>query len=215
MPMLPDEIKQQVKEAFADIKNPVKLVIFTQTLECQYCKENRTLLEEIADLSDQVTAEVYNFVTDPEHVKKYGIEKIPATAIVGEEDYGIRFYGIPAGYEFTSMVHAIRLVGGAGSQLDEQTRAQLAELKDPVHLQVFVTPTCPYCPQAVVLGYEMAYASPQVRADGVESSEFPQLAFKYQVAGVPRTVINEDTFLEGAAPPDMLMEKVQEALAKV
>jgi glutaredoxin-like protein len=210
--MLPDEIKQQVQEAFADIKNPVKLVIFTQTLECQYCSENRQLIEEIAELSDQVTAEVYNFVTDPEHVKEYGIERIPATAIVGQEDYGIRFYGIPAGYEFTSMVHAIRLVGGAGSQLDEPTRAQLAELSEPVHLQVFVTPTCPYCPQAVVLGYEMAYASPQVRADGVESSEFPQLAFKYQVAGVPRTVVNEDVFLEGAAPPEMLMEKIQEAL---
>ena len=214
MPMLPDEIKKQVQEAFADIKNPVKLVVFTQTLECIYCRENRQLLEEIAGLSDQVTAEVYNFVTDPDKVKEYNIDKIPATAIVGEEDYGIRFYGIPAGYEFTSMVHAIRLVGGAGSQLDEQTRAQLAELSDPVHLQVFVTPTCPYCPQAVVLGYEMAYASPQVRADGVESSEFPELAIKYQVAGVPRTVVNEDTFLEGAAPPDMLMEKIQEALAQ-
>jgi glutaredoxin-like protein len=214
MPMLPDEIKKQVQEAFADIKNPVKLVVFTQTLECTYCRETRQLLEEIAGLSDQVTAEVYNFVTDPEKVREYNIDKIPATAIVGEEDYGIRFYGIPAGYEFTSMVHAIRLVGGAGSQLDEQTRAQLAELSDTVHLQVFVTPTCPYCPQSVVLGYEMAYASPSVNADGVESTEFPQLAFKYQVAGVPRTVINEDTFLEGAAPPDMLLEKIQEALAK-
>jgi hypothetical protein len=81
-------------------------------------------------------------------------------------------------------------------------------------MQVFVTPTCPYCPQAVVLAYEMAYASPQVRADGVESTEFPQLAIKYQVSGVPRTVINEDTFLEGAAPPDMLLDKVREALGK-
>ena len=215
MPMLPDEIKKQVQEAFADIKDPVKLVVFTQTLECIYCRENRQLLEEIAGLSDQITVEVYNFVTDPEKVKEYDIDKIPATAIVGKEDHGIRFYGIPAGYEFTSMVHAIRLVGGAGSQLDEQTRAQLVELSDPVNLQVFVTPTCPYCPQAVVLGYEMAYASPNVSAHGVESTEFPQLAFKYQVAGVPRTVINEDTFLDGAAPPDMLLDKIQEALDKV
>jgi alkyl hydroperoxide reductase subunit AhpF len=88
----------------------------------------------------------------------------------------------------------------------------LDQLADPVHLQVFVTPTCPYCPQAVALGFEMAYASPNVRADGVESSEFPHLAVKYQVAGVPRTVINETTHLEGAAPPDMLLEKIQEAL---
>ena len=214
MPMLPDDVKKQVQEAFADLKTPVRLVIFTQTLECMYCRENKELLQEIADLSDQVTTEVYNFVTDPEKVEEFGIDKIPATAIVGEKDYGIRFYGIPAGYEFTSLVHVIRLVGGVGSQLDDQTKQQLAELVDPVHMQVFVTPTCPYCPQAVVLGYEMAYVSDQVRADGVESSEFPQLAVKYQVSGVPRTVINEDTYLEGAAPPDMLLEKIQEALVK-
>jgi predicted DsbA family dithiol-disulfide isomerase len=97
--------------------------------------------------------------------------------------------------------------------LDENTLKQIESLTEPVHMQVFVTPTCPYCPQAVALSYEMAYASPLVRADGVESTEFPQVAIKYQVAGVPRTVINEDTYLEGAAPPDMLWDRIQEALA--
>jgi len=212
MPMLPDDVKEQVKEAFADIETPVKLINFTQTLECMYCRETRELLQEIAALSDKVSVEVRNFVTDPEPVKGYAIDKIPATVILGEEDSGIRFYGMTAGYEFTSLVYAIRLVGGAGSQLDEETRQKVAAIDQPVHLQVFVTPTCPYCPQAVALSYEMAYANPHIRADGIESSEFPQLTIKYQVAGVPRTVINEDTFLEGAAAPDMLLEKIGEAL---
>jgi len=212
MPMLPDNIKKQVREAFADITTPVKLINFTQTLECAYCQETRELLQEIAELSDQVSVEVYNFVTDPEKVKAYAIDKIPATAIVGEEDYGIRFYGIMAGYEFTSLVHAIRLVGGVGSQLDEETHQKVAAIAEPVHLQVFVTPTCPYCPQAVALSYEMAYANPNMRADGIESSEFPQLAIKYQVAGVPRTVINENTSLEGVVSPDMLLQEIEETL---
>jgi glutaredoxin-like protein len=212
MPMLPDDVREQVKEAFAGIETPVKLINFTQTLECMYCRETRELLQEIAELSDRISVEVHNFVTDPEPVKAYAIEKIPATVILGEEDYGIRFYGMAAGYEFTSLVYAIRLVGGVGSQLDEETRQKAAAIDKPVHLQVFVTPTCPYCPQAVALAYEMAYASPHIRADGIESSEFPQLTIKYQVAGVPRIVINEDTVLEGAAPPDMLLEKIEEAL---
>jgi glutaredoxin-like protein len=212
MPMLPDDVKEQVKEAFADIATPVKLINFTQTLECMYCRETRELVQEIAELSDKVSVEVHNFVTDPEPVKGYAIDKIPATAVVGETDYGIRFYGMPAGYEFTSLVYAIRLVGGAGSQLDEETREKVAAIDEPLHLQVFVTPTCPYCPQAVALSYEMAYANPHIRADGIESSEFPQLTIKYQVAGVPRIVINEDTVFEGAAPPDMLLEKIEEAL---
>jgi len=211
--MLPDDVKAQVRETLADLENPVHLVLFTQTLECMYCRENRQLMEDVAELSDLVDITVYNFVTDAEKAEEFGVDKIPVTVIMGEEDYGIRFYGIPAGYEFTTLIHAIRMIGKAGTQLDEGTRQALDALTDPVHLQVFVTPTCPYCPQAVALGFEMAYASPNVRADGVESSEFPHLAVKYQVAGVPRTVINETTHLEGAAPPDMLLDKIQEALA--
>ena len=213
MPMLPDDVKAQVRETLADLENPVHLVLFTQTLECMYCQENRQLMEDVASLSDMVDVTIHNFVTDADKAEEYGVEKIPATVIMGEEDYGIRFYGIPAGYEFTTLIHSIRMIGATGSQLDEQTRQALDALTEPVHLQVFVTPTCPYCPQAVALGYEMAYASTNVRADGVESSEFPHLAIKYQVAGVPRTVINETTHLEGAAPPDMLLEKIQEAIA--
>jgi glutaredoxin-like protein len=210
--MLPDDVKAQVRDSLADLENPVHLVLFTQTLECMYCRETRELMEDVASLSDKVDITVYHFLEDAEKAQEFGVDKIPATVIMGEEDYGIRFYGIPAGYEFTTLIHTIRMIGVAGSQLDASAHQALDALTDPVHLQVFVTPTCPYCPQAVALGYEMAYASPNVRADGVESSEFPHLAVKYQVAGVPRTVINETTHLEGAAPPDMLLEKIQEAL---
>jgi glutaredoxin-like protein len=211
--MLPDDVKAQVRETLADLENPVHLVLFTQTLECMYCRENRQLMEDVAELSDMVDVIIYNFVTDSEKAEEFGVDKIPATVIMGEKDYGIRFYGIPAGYEFTTLIHSIRMIGKTGSQLDDQTKQALEALTDPVHMQVFVTPTCPYCPQAVALGFEMAYASENVRADGVESSEFPHLAVKYGVAGVPRTVINESTHLEGAAPPDMLLEKIKEALS--
>ena len=213
MPLLPDEIKKQVQEAFADLEHPVHLIVFTQTFECDHCRDTRQLLEEVAELSDLIDVTEYNFVVDEDEAKQYGVDKIPATAIMGEEDFGIRFYGVPAGYEFTSLVHTIRMIGTGTSQLDEATREGLDALQEPVHMQVFVTPTCPYCPQSVVLSYEMAYASANVRADGVESTEFPHLAIKYQVAGVPRTVINEKTHIEGVVPPDMVLQAIQETLS--
>jgi glutaredoxin-like protein len=187
--------------------------MFTQEFECQYCAETRQLVEEVADLSDQLEAEVYDFVADKDAVKEYGIDKIPAVAVIGEQDYGMRFYGIPSGYEFTSLLEAIRAAAGGEPDLSEETRAYLSELTDPVHIQVFVTPTCPYCPQAVVLAHHMALASPMVRADMIEAQEFPHLSTKYQVMGVPRTVINETTHIEGAAPEPMVLEKLQEAMA--
>lgn len=212
MSLLTDEIKAQVKESLAGLTKPVNLIVFTQTLECMYCQQTRELIEDVAGLSDMITAQVYNFIVDADKAREYRIDKIPALVIMGEQDYGIRFYGIPAGFEFTSLIHAIRLVGGVGSQLDPTTVGELNKLTEPVHMQVFVTPTCPYCPQAVVVAYEMAFASPLVTADAIESSEFPQLAIRYQIAGVPRTVINETTILEGAAPVPLVMEKIREAM---
>jgi glutaredoxin-like protein len=215
MPLLNDEIAGQVKEQLGTLAGPVRLVVFTQAFECEYCAENRQLVEEVADLSDQVTAEVYNFVTDKEKAEELEIDKIPAIAVIGAEDYGVRFYGIPAGYEFTSLIHAIQAVAAGEPELSEEGLQALAELADPVHMQVFVTPTCPYCPQSVVLAHQMAIASPMVRADMVEATEFPHLSMKYQVMGVPRTVINETTHVEGAVPEPMLLEKLQEALAGI
>ena len=213
MPLLDKETAEQVKRELADLAGPVRLVMFSQTFECDYCAETRQLVEEVAELSDQLTAEIYNFVTDKEKAEELGVDKIPAIAVIGAEDYGVRFYGIPSGYEFTSLLYAIRTVAAGKTELSEETLKTLAEVTEPVHMQVFVTPTCPYCPMAVVLAHQMAIASPMVRADMVEAMEFPHLAIKYQVMGVPRTVINETVHLEGAAPEPMVLEKLQEALA--
>jgi glutaredoxin-like protein len=212
MPLLNEEIAEQVKQELADLAGPARLVMFTQEFECDYCAETRQLVEEVAALSDQLTADIYNFVVDQDKAEELGIDKIPAVAVIGAEDYGVRLYGIPSGYEFTSLLHAIRTVAAGKPELTKETLATLAELTEPVHIQVFVTPTCPYCAGSVVLAHQLAVASPMVRADMVEATEFPQLAIKYQVMGVPRTVMNETVHIEGAAPEPMVLEKLQDAL---
>jgi len=111
MPLLDKKTTEQVTEELAGLANTVKLIVFTQEFECTYCKENRQLAEEIAQLSDLVEIEVYNFVTDKDKAEELNIDKIPAIAVIGREDYGIRFYGIPAGYEFTSLLQAIKTLG--------------------------------------------------------------------------------------------------------
>ena len=212
MPLLNEEIAGHVKEELASLAGPVRLIMFTQEIECEFCAETRQLVEEMAQLSDQLTAEVYDFVADQEKVRELGIDKIPAIAVVGQEDYGVRLYGIPSGYEFASLLHAIQAVAAGKPELSEETMQVLADLTTPVHIQVFVTPTCPYCPVSVVLAHEMAIASSMVRADMVEAMEFPHLATRYQVMGVPRTVINETVSVEGAAPEPTVLEKLREAL---
>ena len=216
MPLLNDEIVENVKQELANLTSPVRLAVFTQDSECQFCTETRQLVEEIAQLSHQLTAEVYDFVADKEKAQQMGVDKIPAIAALsadGADDHGVRFYGIPSGYEFASLLHAIKLVSTGKPELSEETMQTLAELNELVHFQVFVTPTCPYCQNAVMLAHQLAVASPMVRADMVEAMEFPHLANKYGVMGVPRSVINEDHAVEGALPEAAFVKQVVAAVS--
>lgn len=206
-----------VREFFTKLTEPVKISYFTQNLECQYCRETRQLLEEVVALSDKIKLEVYNFQTDKALADSLGIDKIPATVISPEKNSHarVKFYGIPAGYEFTSLLEAILMASTGQIELEPDLQKIVAAIDRPVHIQVFVTPTCPYCPSAVQAAQKLAFLNPNIRAEMVESIEFPHLANRYSVRGVPRTVINENWSLEGAVPEQMLVAKIQESLRSV
>ncbi len=216
MPMLSDKDRTFLEEYLGkELKGHVTLKFFTQAVSCQFCRETQQLLEELADLSDKITFELYDFVADQNVAEAYGIEYVPATVIMGEKDYGIRFYGIPSGYEFNSLVEDTVAVSNADHGLPNEVVAQLAQVQEPVHIQVFVTPTCPYCPTAVRTAHAFAMASDQIRADMIEAVEFPQLAHRYNVMAVPKTVINEETELEGAAPVELVAAKLLQAVGRM
>jgi len=212
MSQMSEKDREAVKNELRDLTKPVKLINFTQETECMYCRETRELLEETASLSDKLSIEVYDFMNDKEMADKYGIDKIPATIVMSEVDYGIRFYGIPTGYEFASILTDIKMISSGESGLGTQMKEYLKNLKDQVHLQVFVTPTCPYCPAMVVMAHQMSFECAKVSGDMVEASEFPHLTQKYRVMGVPRTVINEEHFVEGRVPESMMLSQVKLAL---
>ncbi len=217
MALLREDDRQHLIREFSALTNPVKLIVFTQKFECQYCTETRMIAEEVAGLSEKISLEVYDFEAHAEIAEQYGIDKIPATVIMragsNPKDYGIRFYGIPSGYEFSTLIEDIMMVSRGDSGLSAETKAWAAALKKPVHMQVFITPTCPYCPRAVILAHQLAMESDLIRSDMVEAVEFPHLSNKYHVHGVPRTVINETVHIEGAAPEKMLLGKLKEAVA--
>jgi len=146
MPLLDTKIQAQVRKALEAMAGPVKLVMFTQgadALECEFCAETRGLIEEIAALAPagKLNVEVHDFVADGAAVGVYQVDKIPAIALVGAKDYGIRFYGIPSGYEFSSLMDDLVTVSKGESGLSDATKAAVAKINQPVHIQVYVTPT--------------------------------------------------------------------------
>ena len=149
----------------------------------------------------------------------FNVTKAPGVVIAAKDgaqitDFGIRFSGMPAGHEFSTLITDIMIVSKRDSGLNQQTRDFLKDLEQPLLLQVFVTPTCPYCPRAVLLAHQMAMENPKmIRAEGVEATEFPQLAQEYYVSGVPQTVINSGAkMVVGAVPEQKLLREIMHVL---
>jgi len=207
--LIPEDKKELLKKDFKEkLLDPVKIVMFTQEFECRFCSDTRKLAQELATLSEKITAEVYDFIADDAKAKEYGIEKIPALAIIGKKDYGVRIYGIPYGYELQTLIEAIINVSRGKTDLSDKTKSILTEVKSPVHIQVFVTLTCPHCPVAATVAHKLAIESDMVQADVIDSSEFPDLAMKYNVIGVPKIIINEKVEFVGAFNEDLFAEHV-------
>lgn len=216
--LLNDDILQQVRDVFDQLQNPVEILFFGSKEDCQYCDDTLQLVTEVAGISDELGLSVYDADEDAEIARQYKVDKFPGLVIVGRDgdqilDYGIRYAGIPSGHEFSSLINDIILISGRDSGLGQETRDYLKSLDKPVHLQVFVTPTCPYCPRAVVLAHQMSLESSMVEAEMVEATEFPDLSNRFGVSGVPQTTINYGAgTVIGAVPEDHLLAEIRRAL---
>ncbi|MEW5802186.1 MAG: thioredoxin family protein [bacterium] len=209
--MLDSKVMAKVRDRFAGLQEKVKLIVFTQEIECEFCQENRKLNEEIASASDKVTFEILDFQKNRIEAERYRINQIPATVVMGEKDYGIRFYGIPCGYEFNSLMDSILMVSRRESGLSQESKKRLRDWKKPSRIQVLVTLTCPYCFQAVKTAHQLAFENEFITAEMVDTAEFPHLIGKYQVYGVPKVVINETVQFEGALPEAAFIDRLLKA----
>ncbi|HSD83657.1 MAG TPA: thioredoxin family protein [Anaerolineae bacterium] len=217
--VLNDQIIKQIEGVFAGLQEPVQVLYFGSRANCDYCDEAKQLLEEVAATSDKITLSVYDVQENQDVASKFNVTNAPGIVIASRDgsdvkDLGIQFSGIPSGHEFGTLINDILLVSQRDSGLNEKTREYLKKLDKPLHLQVFVTPTCPYCPRAVLLAHQMAMENPQmIRAEGIEAMEFPELADRFHVSGVPQTVINSGAgTVVGAAPEQQLLAEIARAL---
>jgi len=211
MALLKGDVQNEVRERFKKLTGSVRLVNFTQKIECHHCEETRRLTEEIASLSPKINSQVYNFALDKERSQQYKIDKIPAIVVEAEKDYGIRFFGIPGGYEFNSFISAIYDVSRKATDLSPESKDKISKIDKPIHIQVFVTLTCPYCPAAVQMAHKLALESEYITSDMIESAEFPHLVNRYGVMGVPKVVINEEFGFEGALPETSFVDEIVKA----
>ncbi len=213
MPLINKEDQEYLRKEFDEkLKEEINILVFTEETDCQYCNETKQIIEELSSLSNKIKTEFYSLTENKEKANKYKIDKTPAIVLLGKKDYGIRFFGIPSGYEFTTLVKTIIRVSRGESELTPESKEKLKKINKNVHIKVFITPTCPYCPLAVEKAHQIAIENDKVTSEMIESMEFPQLAQQYGVMAVPKVVINEKISFEGAVPEPYFVDKILLAL---
>lgn len=212
------EVRAQLKDIFSkELVHPVNLKLFSQAIGCESCQITEELLKELAEVEpEKIKLNIYSPLVDKEISQAYQIERVPTIVIEGDKDYGIRYIGLPAGPEFTTLVQGIVQVSKREPKLSERTVELLKDISLPMEIMVFVTTSCGYCPSAAITAMNFALANDNIKAIIVDANENMDLAERFQVVGVPKIVINNGLVeFVGAQPENNFLGYVISAYEKM
>ncbi|NMC07092.1 MAG: hypothetical protein GYA24_17885 [Candidatus Lokiarchaeota archaeon] len=206
-------------DILSNLKNPVRLKVFTSKTaegyrQCPACEDTVVMVRELAKLSNnKIDWEEISIHVDKEKCEKYKVTRVPTILFL---DYNIRYTGAPIGLETAPFVQTILMASSRESMLGDTVDAQLARIKKAGKLTVIVTPTCPYCAQAVLMENALAIQSKdKVSVEIVESYENPDIARKYEVTGVPVTIVNDAKKITGVPNISLLLSTMIDDKAKM
>ncbi|MDD2534610.1 MAG: thioredoxin family protein [Eubacteriales bacterium] len=211
MALFDDNIRTQLTHILDGVKNEVNVVFFSQEIECESCSDAHQFVDEICDLNPKLKMHRYNLVTDAEKAAEYNIDRVPAVVMLDQDnkDTNIRFFGVPGGYEINSFLGALLEVSGERQDLPEEILERIRKIDKDIHIQVFVTMSCPHCPGAVITAHRLALENSKIKADMIEANTFVPLSIKYNVSGVPKIVINEVHELLGDQPITAFLDIIE------
>jgi len=211
MALFDPKIQNQLRDILKTMKDEVRIIFFTQEIECPMCRETGLFVDEIASLSDKLSVKKYNFVLDKEIAEKYGVDKIPAIVLLdkNEKDYGVKFYGLPGGYEINSFLGAIIEISGKREELPEDILSRIKKIDKDIHIQVFVGLGCPHCPGAVAVAHRLAMENDRIKGDMIDAANFVHLSQKYSVTGVPKIIFNDKSEFTGAQPLTAFLDIIE------
>ena len=213
------DVRDQIRDIFSkEFKEPVTVRVFSQTIGCETCQTVESLIKELVDVvgEDRIRFHLHTPVLEKEIAQKYNVDRVPTIVIEGDKDYGIRYVGLPAGLEFSTLIQGILQVSKREPKLSPKTLELLKQIDTPMDIMVFVTTSCGYCPSAATMAWNFALASDHITAKVVDASENPDLAERFQVVGVPKVVINEGVVeFVGAQPENAFLGYLLAAHEKI
>ena len=208
--MFTDDLSVQVKEIFADMPKELTIALFVDKNGCETCKETESYMNEVAELGEKISVELYDINDDSALAADYNVTMVPSIVLLDHnKDYhGVKFNGMPAGHEINSFIPALLETSGLESDVPEPLKSEIEGVDKEVNIKVFVTLSCPHCAGAVQKAHKLAMMNPKIDAEMVEAQTFAELSNKHNVSGVPKIVINDQYELVGNQPINAFLEQI-------
>jgi glutaredoxin-like protein len=223
MQLTPENITW-LRQFFSDkLINPVTLTLFSQfskpddqplAVKCSTCENAETIIRSIAEPFPLLKVDINDFVADHDKAIASNIKHIPCIIVNGLHKYGIRFFGVPTGYQLLPLVETIADASRGTTDLSIRAKSVLATITSQVSLTVFITTTCPYCTLAARMAHKMAIENLNICSSVYVIQDFPYLAQKYNVTSVPKIIINETTPIDGTVPDYELAKTIADVVKK-
>jgi len=211
-PLIQDDDRAYVKGLFDSmLKREVDVVLFVSAIDCKFCGQAKDLLRELASLNPLIRLEVLDLERDKQRSQELAIDQAPTTVVLANNGARLYFLGLPSGYELRALAEDIVDASLEDTGMSDFAKAAVAGVSKPMTVDVFVTPTSPYAAIVVRAAHRLALENLNIRSRMVEIMEFPDMALKYNVIGVPKILIDEKIEYDGTLAEEALAELLQAA----
>lgn len=203
-----EQAQAQLIEALEKMPQEVPLLLFTSPGKNEpYCEAARQVIRSIRQMTSKVSLREYDL--SHEVAGEWNAVYCP-TLLFDPERYHVRWLGAPVGEEGRTFVEALMMMGYGKTGLHEDAAQILKKIDSPRRIKVFVSPTCPYCPQQAVNALKAAIERPDlISLEIIDIQANPDLADQYSAQSVPQTYANEVLIAMGAQPEELFMLSLQ------
>lgn len=207
-PRLGREVENQLKEVFERMPYPVPVYLFVESGKNDVLSQSaRDLIKAFRSLSNKI--EFREFDLKHELARKWNVTSSP-TILFDPERYPIRYLGVPYGEEGRTFLATLLLVGTRSSNLGEQSSKLLEKIDTPREIKVFVSPTCPYCPDQAVNAIKVVIENPSMFSlEMIDIQSNPDLADRYSAYSVPQTFANDALIAQGAQSEELFIASLE------
>jgi glutaredoxin-like protein len=210
---MPIELEKRTLEwaqfQLTKLGGPVRIRVFSIHDHCVFCKTVDEVVNSLAEMSEKIVLLRSGFEPDEPVARNYGIERHPAMVIHGKRDFGMRFFGMPIGYQFGVFVEDLVMASTGESDLSGEVKLKLRSLRKPVSIQVYTLPDCPGSPRMARAAHKFAIENNNITADVVDIMEFWDLAAEKRVLETPKTIINGSTEIQGVISERELADRIR------